>query len=66
MGIEKNEADIGRRDFLRKGAAGVGASALVGLGVQEVEAQRGGQRWDMTADFVTIGAGTPRLPCGKN
>jgi len=61
MGIEKNEADIGRRDFLRKGAAGVGASALVGLGVQEVEAQRGGQRWDMSADFVTVGAGTAGL-----
>jgi len=61
MGIEKNEADIGRRDFLRKGAAGAGASALLGFGVQEVEAQRGGQRWDMTADFVTIGAGTAGL-----
>ena len=62
MSIEKNEDDIGRRDFLRKGAAGVGASALLGFGVQEVEAQRGGgQRWDMTADFVTIGAGTAGL-----
>ena len=61
MGIEKNEADIGRRDFLRKGAAGVGASTLLGFGVQEVEAQGSGQRWDMTADFVTIGAGTAGL-----
>ena len=61
MGIDEKDAAVSRRDFLRKGAVGVGASALAGLAVQEVDAQRGGQRWDMSADFVTIGAGTAGL-----
>jgi hypothetical protein len=47
--------------FIRKGAAGVGASALLGLGVEEVEAQGRGQKWDMSADFVTFDAGTSDL-----
>ena len=61
MGIDEKDAAVSRRDFLRKGAVGVGASALAGLAVQDVDAQRGGQRWDMSADFVTIGAGTAGL-----
>src|SRR5882672_6640413 len=61
MGEKENDTEVGRRNFLRVGAAGIGASALVGLGVQEVEAQAPRPRWDMTADFVTIGAGTSGL-----
>lgn len=61
MGTKETKAEVSRRDFLLKGAAGVGGSALAGLAVQELEAQGRGQRWDMTADFVTIGAGTAGL-----
>lgn len=61
MSIDDKEAAVSRRDFLRKGAAGVGAGALAGLAVQNADAQRGGQRWDMSADFVAIGAGTSGL-----
>jgi succinate dehydrogenase/fumarate reductase flavoprotein subunit len=62
MGTKQNDdADVSRRDFLWKSAAGVGASALAGLGVQEAEAQGNVRRWDMTADFVTIGAGVAGL-----
>ena len=64
MGTKKqNDADVSRRDFLRKGAAaGVGASTLAGLGLTDVAAQGNAQRrWDLTADFVTIGAGVSGL-----
>jgi succinate dehydrogenase/fumarate reductase flavoprotein subunit len=60
---KQDNADVGRRDFLRKGsAAGVGASAWAGLGLTDVAAQGNAQRrWDLTADFVTIGAGVSGL-----
>src|ERR1700687_5579416 len=61
MGEEKNDTEVSRRSFLRAGAAGIGASALEGLGVKEVDAQAPPERWDMTADFVTLGAGTSGL-----
>ena len=52
-------ARVSRRAFLKKGAtAGVGATALVGLGTGKVEAQ---DFWDLSADVVTIGAGTAGL-----
>ena len=53
------DASVSRRDFLKKGAtAGVGATALVGLDTRNVEAQ---DFWDVSADVVTIGAGTAGL-----
>ena len=53
------EHDVSRRDFLKKGAtAGVGATALAGLGARDVQAQ---DFWDLSADVVTIGAGTAGL-----
>jgi succinate dehydrogenase/fumarate reductase flavoprotein subunit len=63
MGTTKNDAGVNRRDFLKKGAAaGVGAGAFAGLGAAEGNAQSTAQRnWDMTADFVTIGAGVSGL-----
>jgi urocanate reductase len=57
----RTEAGISRRSFLKKGAtAGVGATALAGVGAapSEVRAQN---FWDLRADFVTIGAGTAGL-----
>ena len=51
---------VGRRDFLKKGAAaGLGASALPGLAAQAQTTQR---RWDRVADVVVIGAGASGLP----
>ena len=64
MGTTKqNDADVSRRDFLKTGAsAGVGAGAVVGLGLTDLAAQGNAQRtWDLTADFVTIGAGVAGL-----
>ena len=57
----RKDASVSRRAFLRKGAtAGVGATALAGLGgrTREAEAQN---FWDLSADLVTIGAGTAGL-----
>jgi urocanate reductase len=61
MGTKVNDADVSRRDFLRNGAVRAGAGALAGLSIKEVEARGKRQRWDMTADFVTIGAGVAGL-----
>ena len=60
MGKEKkSHGALGRREFLKKGAAiGVGAPALGALDARELEAQ---EAWDREVDFVTIGAGTSGL-----
>jgi urocanate reductase len=51
---------IGRREFLRKGAAaGAGAVALGGLASTEAAAQQ--RAWDRSADVVICGAGTSGL-----
>ena len=55
----RREASVSRRAFLKTGAtAGVGATALAGLASQDVAAQ---DSWDLSADLVTIGAGTAGL-----
>ena len=62
MDNEKHDdREVGRRHFLKKSAAaGVGAGTLAGLGLTDVAAQGNAQRrWDLTADFVTIGEGRP-------
>jgi ribulose 1,5-bisphosphate synthetase/thiazole synthase len=51
---------ISRRSFVRTGAAaGLGTTALAGLGTQDAEGQA--QAWDMTADVVIAGAGISGL-----
>ncbi len=53
------DPNVTRRDFLKKGAtAGIGATALAGLDARQAEAQN---FWDLSADLVTIGAGTAGL-----
>jgi urocanate reductase len=54
-------ADVSRRSFLTKGAAGVGAAAIAGVAAQPANAQAD-IRWDHTADVVVIGAGVSGLP----
>ena len=49
-------APVSRRAFLSKGAAGVSAAALAGVG--EAQAQ---VKWDLSADVVVIGAGVSGL-----
>ena len=52
MGKKKQtDLNVSRRDFLKKGAT-------VGVGARNVETQ---DYWDLSADFVTIGAGTAGL-----
>src|SRR5262245_37010569 len=58
---EQHDPDGNRRDSPWKSAAGVGITALAGLGASEIEAEGSNQRWDMSADFVTIGAGVAGL-----
>ena len=56
---KQRSAGVSRRAFLKKGATvGIGATALSGLGSRDAEAQ---DFWDMSADFVSIGAGTAGL-----
>src|SRR5882724_5811562 len=54
-------ADVSRRSFLTKGAAGVGVAAIAGVAAQPANAQAD-IRWDHTADVVVIGAGVSGLP----
>ena len=63
MSTEKQtDAKISRRDFVKTGASvGLGATALAGLVNSEAEAQGSIQDWDLTADFVVVGAGTAGL-----
>jgi len=56
---ESAPESVSRRAFLSKGAAGVGAVALTGVGAQEAQAQ---VKWDLSADVVIIGAGVAGLP----
>src|SRR3954469_3538500 len=54
-------ADVSRRSFLTKGAAGVGAAAMASVAAPPASAQTD-IRWDHTADVVVIGAGVSGLP----
>jgi urocanate reductase len=49
---------VSRRAFLSKGAAGVGAAALIGVNANDAKAQ---VKWDLSADVVIIGAGVSGL-----
>jgi hypothetical protein len=57
-GPNQSAESVSRRAFLSKGAAGVGAAALVGVSASDAEAQ---VKWDLTADVVVIGAGVSGL-----
>ena len=62
MGKKQKGFNIGRRDFIKKGAAiGVGATALAGLETPDANAQAPA-RWDLEADVVVIGSGATGMP----
>ena len=50
-----------RRKFLTKGALGIGATALVGVGAQDEAAAQRITKWDRSADVVIAGAGASGL-----
>src|SRR6202790_1378427 len=58
-GPDRDPHAVSRRAFLSKGAAGVGAAALVGTSPNEAAAQA--VKWDLSADVVIIGAGVSGL-----
>ncbi len=65
MGQKKTGPSLGRRNFLRGGAAaaaGAGATALVGLSVDQAEPQAQAPRWHREADIVVVGSGAAGLP----
>jgi ribulose 1,5-bisphosphate synthetase/thiazole synthase len=64
MARKSKPPGISRRDLIAKGgAAGVGAAALSGAGVEDAAAaQAGVPRWDRTADIVVVGSGAAGLP----
>jgi 3-oxosteroid 1-dehydrogenase len=51
----QTKSDLSRRDFIKTTAAGVGATALTGLGATEAKAAK--QSWDYEADVVVVGYG---------
>jgi len=57
-GTGERPESVSRRAFLSKGAAGVGAAALVGASANKAKAQ---VKWDLSADVVIIGAGVSGL-----
>src|SRR5258705_1431691 len=52
---------MNRRKFITKGALGVGATALVGVGTQDEASAQRVTKWDRTADVVIAGAGASGL-----
>ena len=52
---------MNRRKFITKGALGVGATALVGVGTQDEAAAQRVAKWDRSADVVIAGAGASGL-----
>ena len=67
--VRKDEAikkALSRRDFVKTAAAGVGATALAGIGAQGAEAVPGAadvaRHWDKVADVVIVGSGASGLP----
>ncbi len=64
MSEKRNPSSISRRDFIRTGtSAGVGATALAGLGSrQAVASAQVPAKWDRAADIVIVGAGAAGLP----
>ena len=55
---KNNKADLSRRDFVATTVAGATAAALA---PGHVSAQEADRQWDLTADFVSIGAGVAGL-----
>src|SRR5467141_741428 len=59
---EETKKNLPRRDFVKAAFAGIGATALAGIGAEEAEAANVARHWDKIADVVIVGAGATGLP----
>src|ERR1700732_4184439 len=59
---EKTKKNLPRRDFVKGAFAGIGATALAGIGAETAEAANVARHWDKVADVVLLGAGATGLP----
>src|SRR3977135_996556 len=63
MGINKEtKKNLPRRNFVKAAFAGIGATALAGIGAEGTDAASVGRHWDKVADVVIVGAGATGLP----
>jgi len=62
--MKKNEpkTNLPRRDFVKAAFAGIGATALTGIGAETTQAANVARHWDKVADVVVVGAGASGLP----
>jgi len=58
----ETKKNLPRRDFVKAAFAGIGATALAGIGAEEAEAANVARHWDKIADVVIVGAGATGLP----
>src|SRR6267154_1945700 len=59
---EETKKNLLRRDFVKAAFAGIGATALAGIGAEEAKAANVARHWDKIADVVIVGAGATGLP----
>ncbi len=59
--IEKN-GQLSRRAFVKTTAAGIGATALTGIGANPAQGAQVPRHWDKVADVVVVGAGAAGIP----
>jgi urocanate reductase len=59
---EQIKKNLPRRDFVKGAFAGIGATALAGIGAEAAEAANVARHWDKVADVVIVGAGATGLP----
>src|SRR6266566_5462245 len=59
---EETKKNLPRRDFVKAAFAGIGATALAGIGASGAEAANVARHWDKVADVVIVGAGATGLP----
>src|ERR1700730_12705756 len=59
---EETKKNLSRRDFVKTATAGIGATALTGIGAEAAEAANVVRHWDKVADVVIVGAGATGLP----
>src|SRR6266446_208435 len=58
----ETKKNLPRRDFVKAAFAGIGATALAGIGAEGAEAANNARHWDKVADVVIVGAGATGLP----
>src|SRR5258708_17942433 len=59
---ERGDNNLPRRNFVKAAFAGIGETALAGIGADGTEAANNARHWDKVADVVIVGAGATGLP----